>query len=117
ILLPRFIAEFASLRDGVKGPETLACADVEAADVAGNVVHRRRRGTGGGRAESRPDDGNVADDHGRRSGANHAGLDVLAVQTVFKVNHAVSAEARDRLASLRASGLMFLRAKPFSRST
>ena len=43
IVQPRVVAELARLRNGVEGPQPLARADVEAADVALGVFLRSRR--------------------------------------------------------------------------
>ena len=89
VVLPGLVAELAGLRDGLERPDALAGADVEAADVAGNVRLRRRRGAGDHRGA---DDDDVAHDDRRRARADLAGLHDVAVEAFGEIDDAVLAE-------------------------
>ena len=96
--LPRFRCRTRRARNGVERPDALAGADVEAADVAGHVRLRRRRGAGdhGG-----AHDDDVAHDDRRRTRSDLAGLHDIAVESFGEIDDAVLAESRDRAAGLR----------------
>ena len=94
----RVVAGLALLRDRVEGPQPLAGAHVEAADVAFIVLETLRRRAF---AKRRADDDDVAADDRRALKADLAGGQVgqnLLIDVRLEIDAAVRAEARDRRA-------------------
>ena len=93
VFLPRFVAELAGMGNRAEGPQSLAGADVEAADVARHVVLGRGCGA---RGKRRTHHHHVADYDGRRTGADLAGFHHLAVEPFRQFDDAVFAETGNR---------------------
>src|SRR5262249_54008106 len=95
---PRVVAGLALLRNRVEGPEALARANVEAANVAFVVLEAFRR-----RAlpERRADHDHIAPDDRRALKTDLAGDEIRKNRLVdvrLEINGAVRAEARNRVA-------------------
>ena len=69
VVQPRVVAEFARVRNRMKGPDAFAAPDDVSANISLRVFLRPRRGSADHR---RADDDHVADDHRRRRRADHA---------------------------------------------
>ena len=98
---PRLVAGLALFRNRVEGPETLAGADVEAADVAFVVLVNLRRGA---LTERGADHDDVARDDGRALKADLARRDVgenFLIDVGLEVNRAIGPERRNQIARLR----------------
>ena len=95
VVLPGVDPELPGLRDGLEGPDELACAHIKAADVAGRVRPRGRLETDVMRGAHHD---HVACD-GRRGAGPDRAHDVDAVASpvaLHQVYDAVPAEVRDR---------------------
>ena len=101
IAFPRVVPDFAGVRDGAEGPDALAGADVIPADVAGDILFRRRRRT---RLQGRAHHDHALDHDGRRTGADHAGFHGGPVQAVEEIDEAVFAEGCDGLSGFGIEG-------------
>jgi hypothetical protein len=89
------------VRDSAEGPDALAGADVVAADVAWDILLRRRRGAG---LKGRTDHDHILHDDGRRAGADGAGLHGGAVQAFEEIDEAVLAKGWDGLSRFGIEG-------------
>ena len=99
VVVPGVIAKFAGLGDGVEGPQPLAGAHIEGANIAlGVVVIDRREAF----AEGGADDDGVARNGGRRMDAGLAGFKVLdlLIPVLLEVDDAVFAEIGVGLAGI-----------------
>src|SRR5689334_11003493 len=97
---PRLGSRLALLRNRVEGPEALASAHVEAADVAFVVPETLRRRPF---AKRRADDDHVAPHHRRALKSDLAGYEVghdRLIDVRLEVDGAVGAKARDSRAAL-----------------
>ena len=95
IVIPRFVASFAVLRDGVERPEFFSCADVEAANVAGDVGLRGWRGA---REQGGTHNDGVFHDYGRGTGPDVSRFDDGAIKALRQVDQAIRTEAGNRVA-------------------
>src|SRR5205085_4984353 len=89
VLAPRLDAEFASLRDGMEGPQQFAGADVVTADVTGCVQPGRQCNAHFKRCA---DYGDVANDNRRRGRADTAWDNRGAVEVLVHIDMRVGAE-------------------------
>ena len=93
IVFPCFVAELAGARNRMKSPDPFPRADIEAADVARNVLFRSGRRA---REERRADDHSVPNHNRRRAGADLTGLDHRTIEAFGQVDSAIRAERRNR---------------------
>src|SRR5687767_5891468 len=95
VVLPRLVADFAGLRDGLEHPQALSRSYVEAADGSLDVAAALRIGAG---LERRADDDDVAgDDRGRVKTDRRAGQVHRRVEIGLQIDGSSSSETGDRI--------------------
>ena len=98
IVFPGLIADLAGPGDGLKGPVLLAGANIETANIAGNIFFAGGGSTGQQRCANNH---RILHDDGGRAGADDTGLHDGAIQTFGEIDPAIGPERWYLVAVLR----------------